>query len=164
MTKGGTLEYGIKFNIDKTDLEKIKNELKQIQNMGTSQYQSLNPNASKDATQAMRELVGIKTEAAKVQAALEKAFNPSLNTTNILKFNQELNKLNINKIYQDFSKLGTQGVIAFRNITNALLQSNYQMKQSRKILDDMAVSFKNTIKWGLSSSVFNTLTGSIQKA
>lgn len=28
----------------------------------------------------------------------------------------------------------------------------------------MATSFKNTVKWGISSSLFNNLTGSLQKA
>ena len=164
MAKGGTIEYGIKFNINKADLDLIKKEMKQIQNMTTLQYQQNNPSAPTNSLEAMKELTKIKKEANDVEIALKKAFNPNLNTTNILKFNQELNKINIDKLYRDFSKLGTEGTVAFRNITNALLQSNSQMKQSSRLLDNMATSFKNTIKWGISSSVFNSLTGTLQKA
>ena len=39
-----------------------------------------------------------------------------------------------------------------------------QIKQSSKLLDDMATTFKNTVRYGISSSVFNNLSNSIQKA
>ena len=47
---------------------------------------------------------------------------------------------------------------------NTILKTNVQLKQSNKLLDDMATSMANTVKWGVTSSIFNTITQSISKA
>jgi len=59
---------------------------------------------------------------------------------------------------------GAQGAAAYNKVASAVLNTNLQLKNSSKLLDDMAVSMKNTVKWGITSSVFNILTSSIQKA
>ena len=162
--KYGEVNYKIGFDIDTQSLNNLKKELQAIQNMTTTQYQKSNPNAASDATAAMHELVAIKKEAETVEAALKKAFNVNLGTINLTKFNQELKGLNLGNLYRDFSKLGVQGQQAFRGITTELLTTNTQMRQTHQLLDSMATSFKNTVKWGISSSVWNTMTSSIQQA
>lgn len=58
--KYGEINYNVKFTPDKTSLQSIQKELQAIQNMTTSQFQLINPNASKDTRQAMNELIEIK--------------------------------------------------------------------------------------------------------
>lgn len=156
------LRYNVGFNIEKSSLTQLKAELQQINNMTTSQFKNLFPELN--TKQAHDELVRIKQEANEVGKAIEQSFNPSLGTSNLTKFSQIINSIGVDKLYTDFSKLGTIGESAFRNLTTSLITTNAQMKQTHKLLDDMATSFKNTVKWGISSSVFNNLTGSIQKA
>lgn len=162
--KFGEISYGIKFNVDSQSIQNLKKSLQDIQNMTTSQYQATNPNASRDLKTAMNELVSIKKEANEVQTALNKAFNPGLGTTNITKFSQELKNINLEKLYKNISLLGSTGQTAFRQLNTSLVTTNIQLKESNKLLDKMAITMANTIRFGISSSIFNNLTGSIQKA
>ena len=77
---------------------------------------------------------------------------------------QELKKLDINKIAADLSRAGTSGQSAFRNLVTQTLTTNLQLKETHKLLDSIATSMKNTIQWGVTSSVFNTMTSSIERA
>lgn len=160
--KYGEVKYNIGFNVDKSSLNQLKTELQQINNMTTSQFKNLFPEMN--TKQAHSELVRIKQEAAEVGKAIEQSFNPSLGTSNLTKFSQAINKIGVEKLYTDFSKLGVVGESAFRNLTTSLVTTNTQLRQSHKLLDDMATSLKNTVKWGISSSIFNNMAGSIQKA
>lgn len=90
--------------------------------------------------------------------------NVNLGTVNISKFRNEFSKINIDQLYTQLSKIGPVGAKAFNDITSSLLAGNIQIRQSHKLLDDMANSFKNTVKWGISSSIWNNMSGSIQKA
>ena len=58
--------------------------------------------------------------------------------------------------------MGIVGQSALRNLNTSLTTTTTQLKQSNKLLDDMATSFKNTVKWGISSSVWNTMTASLE--
>lgn len=162
--KYGEINYTVKVNADNQSLQALKQSLQEISNMTTSQFQILNPNASKDAKKAMDELVQIKKEAAEVETALNKAFNTSIGTTNITKFSQSLKNVDLQHLYTTLTKLGPTGASAFRQLTTSLVTTNAQIRESHKLLDSMATSLKNTVKWGISSSVINNLSSSIQKA
>lgn len=150
--KYGEIKYDVGFNIKTQDLQVLKKSLQEISNIGTSQYQLMNPNASKDFQVASTELKHIKEDAAQVQAILNKTFNAKLGISNISQFRNEINKMGIDKLYESFSKLGPQGTKAFNDITASLLAGNTQLRQTHKLLDSMATSFKNTVKWGISSA------------
>ena len=96
--------------------------------------------------------------------ALNKAFNKDLGTMNVVKFNKELQKLDLNRIHSDFSKAGAAGQNAFRSMTTEILTTNMQLKQSHTLINKMAETMANTVKWGIASSVMNSFTGSVQKA
>ena len=59
---------------------------------------------------------------------------------------------------------GTAGVTAYNNFASAILNTNIELKQTSATLDKMAITLKNTIRYGISSSIFNNLSNSIQKA
>ena len=161
--KYGEINYTVKVNADNQSLQNLKTQLKEIANMTTSDFRvATGFQGSKE--QALKELLQLKKEAAQVEQALTKAFNPTLGTTNITKFTQSLNKMGIDKIATDFSKLGRLGNSAFNSLSTGISTTNTYLRQSHKLLDEMALSFKNTVKWGISSTVFNNLAGSIQKA
>jgi hypothetical protein len=119
-----------------------------------------------DMSAARDTLRSVQEDAEKIEKALSRAFNTKLNTLNIATFNRELSSANlsIDKVQQSFSRIGVTGQAAFNNLATDILNTNVQLRQSSKLLDDMAVSMGNTIKWGITSSIFNTMTSSIQKA
>ena len=157
-TNGGSINYTVKYNIDKTGLNQMKASLQEILNLTHGDLIKINSKATQE------DLKRIQASAKEVESALERAFNPNLGTLNVSKFNQELKKLDVNRIYKDFSMAGQAGRNAFRNITSDILTTNMQLKQTHTLLDNMATTMANTIKWGVASSVMNTFTGSVQQA
>lgn len=159
MANGGRIDYTVGFKVDQSGLNQIKANLTSIQQGTTKDFVGL-----KGLQDADKKLVEIKKTASDVEAALNRSFNSNLGTLNISKFNQELKKLDIKKVYTDFSQLGPVGQNAFRNITSQILTTNLQLKQTNKWLDEMAITMANSVKWGVTSSIWNNMTGAVEKA
>ena len=140
-----TVTYRINYQLDKQSLNEIKNSLQQLQKLTSKDMMNLDPHMS--LTKINAQLKEIKDSAAKVETAFNSAFNADLGTLNIAKFNNELKNsdIDINKVYKDFQSAGTVGESAFRNISSQILTTNLQLKQSHKILDDVAITMKNTV-------------------
>ena len=158
MANGGSFKYSVGFNVDKTGLNQMKASLQELLNLTKQDLIKINSKAT-DA-----ELDRIKKSAKDVESALERAFNPNLGTLNVSKFNQELKRLDVKRIYDDFNLAQQAGRNAFRNITTDILTTNMQLKQTHTLLDKMAETMGNTIKWGIASGAMNTVTRSAQQA
>ena len=126
-TNGGSINYTVKYNIDKTGLNQMKASLQEILNLTQGDLIKINSKATKE------DLKQLQDAAKAVGSALERAFNPNLGTLNVSKFNQELKKLDVKRIYQDFNIMGQAGRNAFRNITSDVLTTNMQLKQTHSI-------------------------------
>ena len=159
MSNGGRIDYTIGYNVDRSGLNTVAQDLKQIQNMTVKDL--VNPKQFKNAE---NELAKIKSTAADVELALQRSFDVSLGATNISKLNQELKNLNVKKIYQDFSKLGVTGQNAFRNLASEVLTTNVQLKKSNEWLTKIGDSMANTIRWGLTSGIWNNMVNSLSRA
>ena len=158
------IRYQVGFDIQKQGLNELKASLQQISKMKLSDLMKIN---NSNATEAAAALGKIKEQAAKVEIALQKAFNTKLGTTNIETFNKVLKQdlgSSIEQVHATFSKAGTAGENAFRSLSNQVLTTNTQLKQSHTLLDNMATTLGNTIKWNIASSAINSLSGSIQQA
>lgn len=156
------ITYQVGYQVDKTALNEIKASLQSLQLLTANDLMKLDK--TMNLRQANEQLQQIKKSASEVSDALSRSFNTNLGTLNISKFNTELKKLDINRVYRDFSAAGVAGQTAFRNVTTQILTTNMQLKQTHSLLDSMAVTMRNTIKWSISSAVMNSFTGSIQQA
>ena len=156
----GRVKIGVSFDVDKSGLNELKSQLQGLQNLAVKDLVSVN---TKDAES---QLERIKVTAQQVEAALEKSFNPKLNTTNLSVFNKELQKqgLSLSQIKQEWSQAGVAGQQALNNLTGRLLTTNRHLRESSQLLDKMAETMSNTIRWSIASTAINTMTGSIQKA
>lgn len=159
---GGNIRFGVDFNVNKSGLNQLKASLQEIQKLTVESVVNLDDKL--DMTKAVHSLNQVKSTAKEVEQALNRSFNQKLGTVNVTKFNQELSKLGLKEIYNQFSSIGTVGQQAFRNMTTQILTTNMQLKQSHKLLDEMATTMANTVKWGVASSIMNNFTGSVQKA
>jgi hypothetical protein len=63
-----------------------------------------------------------------------------------------------------FTASGVEAPQAFNRIASSVLNTNIELKKTSTLLDKMALTMANTIRFGISSSIFNTLTGQISKA
>ena len=160
-SNGGNITFGIDFNVNKSGLNELKKSLQDVQKMTTKDLVGNLGNNN----QAKKALEDAKRSAAELEQALKRAYNPTLNTTNVSKFNQELKNsgTNLNQVYQNLSKV-QGGSSVFRNVATEVLTTNMQLKQTNSLLDSMGKTMINTVKWGIASSVMNSFTGSIQNA
>ena len=155
--RNNRIDFQIGFSTDESGLKKLQANLTQIMNMDK------NANPLKPLTQGEQDAI---KKATILKDALQKAYNAELGTTNITKLNNELKKsgTTINECRNSFKNMGQQGANAYNLLGTQILSTNVKIKQTNKLLDKMAVTFANTVRFGISSSIFNNLTGAIQKA
>ena len=144
----------VSYSMDKTGLQELNRILSDISVSARVPGQEMNQELQKAATTARQ-----------LSAVLDKSFNKDLGTINVTKFNQELLKthLDMATIKKDLEGVA-DGSTAFNIISSSVLGATAQIKTANKALENMAVTLKNTIRYGISSSVFNTFTNSFQKA
>ena len=153
---GVTLDINTK--VSGNGLQTLQSTLEAVANKANSE---LNP--GKKIDQGLKEA---SITATKLSQILSKSFNSDLGVINVTKFNQELKNsgLTLQTVQTNLSKAGAIGVTAYNKTAQAILNTNMQLKQSNTLLDSMATTMMNTVKWGITSSIFNTITNSITKA
>ena len=153
------IQYDVGFNTDTKQLDEVKKQLQEISKLTNTKFKQ-NGIFSTDEMQKIRSF------ATEVSNAINKAYNPKINSVNITKFNAELAKSNltVKQIYDNFNKVGTTGQNAFRNLQTSLLTTNKELKQTHTFLDNIATTLSNTIKWNAASGAVNTLTAKISGA
>lgn len=156
--------FDVGFNVDKTNLNNIRTSLSELSKMTASNLMDLDKNLN--TQQANANLQKLRRTVTSVQQALTNSFNQNLGTVNVTKFNTELSKtgLNLRSVANIFRSAGVQGESAFRNLATEVLTTNKQIKQTHHLLQDMANTMANTVKWSIASSVMNNFSGSVQKA
>lgn len=152
---------GVGFKTDTSGLIQAKKALQEIANLNVATY-----TGEADYEKIRGSLDRIKTTAATVEKALNKAFNPKLNTLSVQTFNKELknSNLTLDNIYKDFSQLGSQGERAFRNLTTQILTTNRQLRETNHFIDSLGDTLMNTIKWQIATNAVNAITGSVNRA
>ena len=157
------IKYQVSFDVKQGDLNKLKASLQQLQKLKISDVMKIN---STDAASATTMLTKIKTQAKNVEDALKNAFNAKLNTVNIQSFNRSLRTsgTTIQQIYKAFSSAGTSGENAFRSLSSHVLSTNIQLKETHGLLDKMAKTLTNTVKWNIASGAINNMSRSVEQA
>lgn len=155
------ITYGINFNTDTASLQKIQDELLQIQNMTKAQYFAI-----KGADAAEEDLIKIRTAAAQVKIALENSFNVKLNTFDIGRFNDQLAvcKQSLKSVEQTFTSLGSTGQAAFIDLTNAIFTANTQVAKTKSFLDKIGETIFNAAKWSVAYGAINNISNGIKSA
>lgn len=143
------------FAVDSTMLSQLKKQLQEIVALSKEPGNALN-----------KEIQEAGQAAEKTISALGSSLNSVTNTLNTSKFNKELAKSgeSLTSLYNKFSNVGASGANAYNIIASSALKANVQIKKSNKLLDNMAVSMANTVKWGITSGIWNTVTSSLAGA
>ena len=142
------------YTVDKTGLNELDKILNNISVQAKMPGQEINQELQKAASTARQ-----------LSTILDKSFNRDLGTVNVSKFNQELLKthLDMNSIKKDLEGVA-QGSTAFNILSSSVLGANAQIKTANQTLEKMAITLKNTIRYGISSSIFNNFANSFQRA
>lgn len=154
---GGNINFKVGFQTDRSGLNQITKALQQIQSQA-NRMSSSNPLKTQFESAA--------SAAKQLESIISGSWNDKLNQLNLNKFNQSIQTAygGIDGLKNSLSQAGAAGNSAFNSLASEILHTNLQLKESNKLLDSMATSMANTVKWGITSSIFNNITGAIQKA
>lgn len=157
------IKYKIGFEADVNSLTPIKRSLEEISKIGVTQFKLINPQMTGDAVTELRK---VKDAASEVQNVLSSSFNAKFNTIDLTKFQNQLKSSgqSLSQLKSTLGQAGATGRAAFLDLTSSLLTAKGAVKDTNKLLDSMAKTFANTIKWSISSSVLNSFSGTIQQA
>lgn len=172
MANSGKIQYEVGFRSNTSGLAEaqkglsnLQKTLNEIQHMRVTAITT--PSSTKDEiANANQRIAEAKRVGAQIEQILQKSYNPKLNTINISTFNNELKKTTytVESIQRAFSNIGPVGIKAFRQLTSEISKVQIKVKQTNKLLDDIKTTIVNTIRWGITSSMWNNMTGSIEKA
>ena len=146
------MKIGVDVEVNHQTLADLKKQLAQIR----VDIQSKNRNGM---TESLEETLKVANQ---LDNIITKSWNSRLNQFDLSKLNNDLKKSNLTatSLKQTFSAYPE----VYDNFSRKILESNVQLKQSSKLLDKMSVTMANTVRFGISSSIFNNLTSSISKA
>ena len=155
------LKVGLGFGIDQSSYTKTLSDISHLRSVlssGNADILNLD-NFNSDLKEAY-------ATADKLENVLRNSWNNRIGQLDMTQFNKNLTLAfgSVEKLKEGLSKGGDIGKTVFNDFSRDILHSNVQLKQTSKILDDLATSMGNTIKWGVTSSIFNKLTGAVQKA
>ena len=152
MANNRNYQIKIGFSTDNTTLAQLEKNLKAIIELAKQPGNELNKELQ-EASKMAQQLSNITKD----------SFNSKTNTLNIAKMNKELAKSgqSLTTVYNTFSKIGVEGANVYNTIAASVMKANFQIKQSNKLLDSFAVSMANTVKWGITSGLWNTVTNSL---
>ena len=157
----GEIKFKVGFDVNKAGLDNLRQTLSHLKSELGKQ---IDFSKSLKTDKANRELIEVQTTINNVQNALRNSFNADLGTLNVAKFNAALKNIGIQKIQTDFNKMGAAGQIAFKNLATQAMTTNMQLKQSHSMIDKMATTLGNTLKWNISAGAINRMTGAVQQA
>lgn len=153
----GRIKMDVDFEVNRATVADVKKALQDFQN----QIDKVGKNYTisdelKKASSSAKELVNI----------LNQSWNSKLNQLDLSKLNNSIVKTygSVGNLKTILEQSGSGGANAFNTFSRAILNTNLQLSQSSKLLDDMADTMSKTVKWGIASSIFNNITNSVQKA
>ena len=156
MASNNKIEFQVGFSTDESGLKHLKNSLNEI-------LQMAHENSWSDFNSGEQQAI---KNAEILKSALEKSFNADLGVTNISRLNNELKKsgTTIDACRASFKNMGSMAASSYYLLGSQILSTNLKIKESNKLLDKMAITMANTVRFGISSSIFNNMTGSLEKA
>ena len=150
--------FSLGFNVEKEGINKAKQELASLK----SQLQN-NPakfNIEVGHLQESMQQISV------FENALTKAFNPNLNRLDTREFMKELHAAgySLDGLKRSFSEMGIDANRSMRSIENGLQSTNLSLKQTSKMVESMADTFTNTLKWNVASQAIHGIEGSVSRA
>lgn len=153
-----TFGIGIKTTYDASGINKLKNDLTNLTKLGSNVKILGGRTSVEDISKAV-------TAANTLKNALNQAYNPKLGTVTFDRFNQAIKRsgTSLQELKTNLHTFGAAGDKAFLSATTSLMKMNTVARSTNTVLDKLFVTVKNTITWGLSSALWRSMTGSIQK-
>ena len=164
MANGGKITFGVGFDVDPSGLNNLKQSFKELKQLTPTDLLKINPSFEGDMKKAKSAWGEIQSTVVRVDHAIDEAFNTDLGVLNINKLNASLERIGVDKIRNSFANAGVAGQRAFNGIAEKALTTNVRLRETETILDSMGKTMMNTIKWGMTSGIWNNFTNGAQQA
>lgn len=166
-----TIVYNLKTNLDSRGIDSLRKKLSQVQTdlyklkgMKGLTSNTKNDNALKLADN--KELEESYQTILKIQKALNSATNFSTGSFNTSAFLSDLQKMDVStqNLIKTFSTVGVTGQQAFNQLAAALGSTEAKVSRMSTTVTKMFNTFQNTLRWGITASIFETASNSIGRA
>ena len=151
--------YDIKTTLDASGITKLRSELSKLNQdvatIGKSQWGLKDSEIQRTINQVNR-----------LQRAITECFNPKIGMLDLSKFNKTLEqeKALLGTINADWAKMGAQGTRAINSLAASVLTLNRDAITVNSTLSKIANTFGNTVRWGITASIFQEMMSSVQGA
>jgi hypothetical protein len=151
------IQFEIGYTVNKSGLNEAIKALQQVQKEADKAF---------SAGTLTDELDQAAAAAHELENILNSAWNNKLGQLDLSKVSSGINNMygSVSKMKSALESSGSSGAAAYNKVASSILGTNLQLKQSNKLLDEMATTMGNTVKWGIASSIMNTFSGSVQQA
>ncbi len=166
-----TIVYNLQTNLDSRGIDTLRKKLSQVQTdlyklkgMKGLTSDTKNNNALKLTDN--KELEESYQTILKIQKALNSATNFSTGSFNTSTFLSDLQKMNVSaqNLVKTFSTTGVIGQQAFNQLSAALGSTEARVSRMSTTVTKMFNTFQNTLRWGITASIFETASNNIGRA
>ena len=149
------LNYNLNF---KANTKEAETALKQLQ----MQLEKISLKSFKIDSKGFKEA---QADARKLQQALNFS-TTSTGKLDLTKFNSELKKsgLTVNQLSKQMLSLGVDGEKAFASLAKTISSTQTPIRQTSKMIDEMWITMKNTMRWQFTTAALGGFTGAISDA
>lgn len=145
------------------DTSKAKMQLQDLQNQLTK---LINNPTSASSLGITKEIQEASVAAATLKTQLNEATNVNTGKLDLGKFNQSLQQsgYKISDYKDALLALGPEGSQAFATLAQSITMAEVPLKRSSSLLNEFAITLKNTARWQISSNILHGFMGSLQSA
>ena len=153
-----TIEYSIKTTLDATGITKLQGELSRI----TQQLNEMSQKAAK--TEDSMRFDEATKNIQKLSEALTKSFNGTTGMLDLSKFQKQLGGLTLSGLEKSLNTAGAKGQQVFNNLLGSVGKLDTGFKNISSTTDKIFNTFGNTVRWGITASIFQRIQNSLYSA
>lgn len=150
-----SVHYSITTSLDKTGITALHSELNKLKR----EFAEIQESRLWDSTKTKKAI----DEIARIENAINKAFNPRLGMMNTSILIGEMTKGG-NSLATSLERLGGKGVPLLTQVQSQMTKINTGAKQTTKTFDKLFNTIGNTVRWGVIASGFQTMMNSAHSA
>lgn len=145
----------------KANLGNVKSQMNQLQQMVNQVNKSSHINFGMDTNT----FATFKTNLNELSMHMKKAFDPNTGSMNFAALNKSISQSGktLGQYGRELIQTGRMGEQAFTQMASAIMSSNAPMMKTSATLTKLWGTFKNTLRWQVSSSVLMGFTSTLQQ-
>ena len=151
-----TISYNLRTTLDASGITKLQGQLASISTQ-LDQMESKKLISPKEVYAAQRDVKQLGD-------ALSSSLNPQTGLLDLSKFQKQLGGLSLSQLEQSMSKVGATGQQAFGNMIGQIGRMDTSFKSISGFADKIFNTMGNTVRWGVTASIFQTIQNSLYRA